>query len=430
MGKLDFDNSSSVSQPVKNFLNTNIETYIDKAAEYSKYLEGSPNFVTYYSIDMENSTTDPGLGTIIEQVGRESPIKYNKINNLPIYQVGESQPSFDYSEDTGLDGSMNGTAVIPPNLIQPQPNDYLTFTYHQRNSSVLKLFRVSSVEMSTLNTKTYYQITYVEDNGVSLSYLEGRQKSEEFEAIYENIGTGKLPIVKETTYRFSVELQKVIDKISNLYVDDYWSEHLNSFLYKSGEFSWIYDNYLHYFINQHDLFIYENTLLSNILVENHFPLTERDFRSSFYYKVINNHDLTTNYKFNNIPNDRLFSGFYGTFQNITYQPAPVNSDKPDDKCCCKNKSLSLFDFDLSDFADNDIVDLSSLSGIDPVSQVLLLYMQEKTDLLNLELLQELVDYLMDQPKSINLYIKIPVLIYILRKIHWSLFYNEEKEIFV
>ena len=73
MGK--FIQEKNVEQKV---LNNYFDNYLDTTDRYSKWLQGSPTFVTYYSINLENSTQDRGLNNVTEIVGGESPIKYNK----------------------------------------------------------------------------------------------------------------------------------------------------------------------------------------------------------------------------------------------------------------------------------------------------------------------------------------------------------------
>src|SRR5699024_2456631 len=102
-----------------------IDGYVSSTRRYSKYQETAPNFVTYYKLDHSESTSDYGLDNVEEIVGKNSPLKYNKIKNMPLYSVETMSPNFDYDEESGP--SMEGTdseAIILPETIEPSVNDF------------------------------------------------------------------------------------------------------------------------------------------------------------------------------------------------------------------------------------------------------------------------------------------------------------------
>ena len=64
-------------------INSHISNYIDTVTDFSKYLEGTPTFSRYYSKDVTASTSDVGLQNVNQNIGNESPLKYNLIRNFP-----------------------------------------------------------------------------------------------------------------------------------------------------------------------------------------------------------------------------------------------------------------------------------------------------------------------------------------------------------
>ena len=81
------------------YLNENIQIYeSNKVGQYSKFLEKNPLFVTWLHINSAESRSDVGTGGVNADVGPKSPIRFNKINNLPAYNLPELKPDVDYAE--------------------------------------------------------------------------------------------------------------------------------------------------------------------------------------------------------------------------------------------------------------------------------------------------------------------------------------------
>jgi len=64
------------------YINTQISIYAEnKVGQYSKFLNKNPIFVTYYSVNIVMSRTDVGTGGIQQEIGEDSPLRFNKITN-------------------------------------------------------------------------------------------------------------------------------------------------------------------------------------------------------------------------------------------------------------------------------------------------------------------------------------------------------------
>jgi len=424
MGKLTFDDQkNNATQPVKSMINNNIDSYMDSTADYSRYLQGSPNFVTYYAVDMLTSTTDVGLGNNIEQVGAESPIKYNKINNFPIFGVEDIQPAFDYDQDTGIDGSMEGQAVIAPQTIQPQPNDYFIFTYHEHKLDTLKLFRVSNVNESAINNQTFYQITFIEENGVDPTYLEGRQKAGEYEALYENIGTEKLPIVEEGSYQSSLAIQKSLAALTEVYKEFYWNRKLNSFVLETAD-GYIYDGSLHRFIQENDLFIDKNSFLTDIYVENQLNESLLSYRQSLYYSFLTYRDtkeLTLDYMLNATSARGAFLTYDTAMEVVSYLDPRLNLDGLDSK--------HIFPININDIIP-DYQNKQSINGLGAIERVLVKYLAGHLDELDTEDLTKLNKYLATLTRAdMSSYMLLPLVMYVLREGYNHIFLAKEDDLY-
>ena len=151
MGK--FLQEESMEQKV---LNNYFDNYLDTTEKYSKWLQGSPTFVTYYSINLENSTQDQGLNNVMEIVGGESPIKYNKIENFPIYLDSDMNFNTNLEEDAGFDSDSEGTAILLPGTIVPQNDDLILFEVLEKKY----IYRINNVEYSNTSIRKFYKISF------------------------------------------------------------------------------------------------------------------------------------------------------------------------------------------------------------------------------------------------------------------------------
>jgi len=59
-----------------------IQKLENTVVNYSKFFEGGPFFVTYYSKDLLKSTVQDSIDTSVGILGSDTPLKYNKIEKL------------------------------------------------------------------------------------------------------------------------------------------------------------------------------------------------------------------------------------------------------------------------------------------------------------------------------------------------------------
>ncbi|MEI2419802.1 hypothetical protein V6O07_05985, partial [Arthrospira platensis SPKY2] len=125
-------------------------------SEYSKHMESNPIFCTILTQDLILSTADIGLQSVERYVGDDSPIKYHKINNVPLYSVPMTQLDINFDENTGASIDFTLDGVIPPGIFEPKPNDFLIIPYLGKEY----LFRISNVNIDTVRSNNYYKIEF------------------------------------------------------------------------------------------------------------------------------------------------------------------------------------------------------------------------------------------------------------------------------
>lgn len=276
-----------IQETEKKFIENQINNYLDATNSYSKQFNGSPIFCTYYQMDLNSSTRDVTLNTPVSIVGTDSPLRYNKIENFPLYLEGDMNFQQVLEEDSGFSQDFEGTATLLPNTIIPQSDDLLFFNILEHKF----LFRISNVETSNTTMRTFYRITFIIAS-LNIDILEENQIKESYNTIYRNIGTELAPIIPMKEFTMLDDIQGIIDKFSEKYTKYFYDSKTNCFIYNREKIhslthcfykdNNIYDPKLAIFIKRNNLFIKEKTFLKNIFVDNILEGREYDYDKCIY----------------------------------------------------------------------------------------------------------------------------------------------------
>lgn len=214
------------------FINKTIDIYSSiKFSQYSKYINENPIYVTYLSVNEAMSTTDIGTKNIDNVLGKESPIRYNKINNLPIYNLQGMKPEFEINENYGADINMelNGLVLLP-GTVKPNSYDMLIVTYPNAKQA---LFRVGQFEYNSLQSNDFYTFgaslfgyytNAIEETGLAFQIVE------EYETIFENIGTQNACFIRSDKVEEINSLVRTIETLKSDYINKFYNPLLNSFV--------------------------------------------------------------------------------------------------------------------------------------------------------------------------------------------------------
>ena len=252
-------------------VNKYIDSYMNGTNEYGKYLQSAPNFVTYYSRDQEASTEGSGLGEVEEVVGERSGIRYNRVNNVPFYMVEDSAPELMADGIVGLNYMVESTAVIIPDTVVPVPNDLFVFSYWEQTRDKTVVFRITNVSTTAVDSNTYYQVSF-QSTPYDYTELESKQLVDRYEVIYDHIGSSKPAVLMEKDYILAERLEQAFDKVTSIYIEDYYDARLNLFAYKgwseeANDTVTYFDRSLHKFLKGQNFFINSKTLAINILLQ-------------------------------------------------------------------------------------------------------------------------------------------------------------------
>lgn len=288
----------------KSLINNNIFKYEERlGSQYAIYLDTKPTFVTYYHINNIDSTVDKGLNNVEHVLGRKSPIRFQEINDFPIYGIDTIQ--LDLNENDGvLDTMYEGDGVILPNTIKPDPGDMFTISYLNQNY----LFMVTSIAYDTIKSNNFYKISfYLRSMNEESIHLLQNQIEEVYNCIFKNIGTEDKCLLRSDDGECLSALDEIYNSMLDKYKTLFYSQKYNSFLYTEGELLW-YDKYLTHFINNNQLLSkknqYATVMLSN--EDEHYTFIPEYERS--FYKAVEDNDINEVTTYRCIRNNITYTG--------------------------------------------------------------------------------------------------------------------------
>lgn len=240
------------------FINTKrkdtIDSLIDGFKEriknpYYLHIDQKPTLTTFYNPNIEASTLDEGLKIVYSSTGEDSPLKYDKINNMFIYGLEKIIISLDNGE-FGLEGdSIEGEGIILPNTFIPFPQAYFMIHYLNKNY----LFKVINVSQDTLESgANFYRIAYKYEDEEDEKIQE--QVVREYNMIVDNIGTQFKAIIRTNDYNFINEIQDISNQLKLYYKHLFYNDRVQTFIYNQ-EGGNIYDPYMIEFIKRNGILI-------------------------------------------------------------------------------------------------------------------------------------------------------------------------------
>lgn len=185
-----------------------MQEYFNKThSNYIYHLSGNNINANLYKIDVNNSSVSDGSYSVYEPIGEESPFRFIKIDNVPLFNVSSLEIPIGWSEDNGYTSELRIECVAQPSAISIEVGDYLSLTY----SSNRRLWRVIEA-----HPDCFEEIYYTKLSLIQTQYTE------------ENIN---FQVRKRMSYVF--ESCAIIDKNTNDVLNSILSmlkEHYRSFL--------------------------------------------------------------------------------------------------------------------------------------------------------------------------------------------------------
>ena len=243
------------------YLTQNIENYAhNKVGQYSKFLDKNPIFVTWLSINRVKSRNDVGTGGIESDVGPKSPIRYNRINGIPTYNIPDLKPEAIFDEN-GYDINIDiNDAILLPGTVKPQTGDYFIVSLP---SSIEVAFRVNEFSYNTIQSNDFYLYSAdLKFTGKDLIKRFENQidEGDEFETIFDNIGTEDKCLIRTVDVAKIKNIGLLFNELRDLYRQNYFDTTTGNFVSKEndenleGSDAWLYDKYVEKFIMESGIY--------------------------------------------------------------------------------------------------------------------------------------------------------------------------------
>jgi hypothetical protein len=398
----------------KLLVNNNIFKYEDKLnSAFTRFLETTPTYVTYYNINSVESTVDLGFSNVDKILGSESPIRYSEVKNLPIYGMEAIQLDIDES-DEGMNSSYDGELIILPDTITPYPDDFFILEHKGYNF----LFRVTAVNYDTIKSNNFYKISFTikyvteEDSKKILN-----QVTEKFTCIVGNIGTEDRCIIEDGVYELLQRMKYLYSEICERYKMFFYNKKYNVIMYYDAEeMLGIYDRYVNMFIQKHGLF-YDKETHRAIYLNNEdetccFPI---EYDNSLF-KVFEARKKIKRYPYNNFKIQEI-KNIYSVFK---YYSAKVYSVR------FKGGSVEYFPHQIIDaMVSGNIPDKTaeSVFPFDEADRLIVKYMNDQIDSIHNIDFDSLEEFTYFQPEWANM-IKVPLLLYVMKG-YYKLFIKKQ-----
>ena len=232
------------------FINKNTAIMMNRVnAENAVFIDLPVTSSTYYHINSQHSTMDKGLQNINSLEGHNSPIRFNRIENFPLYGIDMQEVSIN-EEEHGLDTNIEGQLVIQPNTIHPFPDDYFCIDYLNKKF----LFRITKVDYNTMVDKYFrceWELHYVSDE----MYLNiEEQVIGRYHCIFDNIGSVNKSIVRDDDFALLTQIRTLQYAFRSEYIEKFRNKAYNAYMYYRSEDKYLYDPMINCFCNKEKVF--------------------------------------------------------------------------------------------------------------------------------------------------------------------------------
>lgn len=152
----------------------------------------------YYHIDREASTASGGNMSVSSFIGKDSPVRYSKIEGMVMYGFIEDLRKRDRNDVTGYQMIKRGASYLIGGVFEPLENSFFTLTMDNEDY----LYQITSVEPIQDKDKPIYRIThkaYVSNDNEKYYDIESQVVSN-YQFVVENLGTEYNVLVDKGIY--------------------------------------------------------------------------------------------------------------------------------------------------------------------------------------------------------------------------------------
>jgi hypothetical protein len=234
--------------PDREISHTAIEGYLrQQLGDYSNYMQGAPVFVTYYSKDSLDSTHNRSLNSVANAFGEDSPVKFNRIENAPVWQVSGINLGTDMGT-FGPEADVTGELVTIPGTFEPRIDDVFTI-FHD---GVDFIFRVNNVEYSSPKGNRFCKLSWHLTSDVQAGDLPG-QTSEEYVVVGDGSSPDRYRVVRKDRVALLADLSELRDRLQDDWVRRFCRNRYDVPAFANQDGSHLYDYALAAFVQSKKL---------------------------------------------------------------------------------------------------------------------------------------------------------------------------------
>ena len=220
MGEMIFDQ--------KALINGNIFKFEDRLhSKLNRFTSNGSVLVDYYSQDDTSITVDRGTQNIDQLFGKNSPLRYNKIIDLPINGLTSATPE-NTDEIQIEDINVDGDCVILPSTVVPKSMDFFVV----KHLKMCALFEVTEVSYDSMKVDGFYKIRYHlhSTSPATLEKLE-RQLVKTYHTDMNEIGGTRDAVILEDDFIYREKVLCMVNTMIDSYRAMFYNRRHNCFLY-------------------------------------------------------------------------------------------------------------------------------------------------------------------------------------------------------
>ena len=194
-------------------------------------MESKPIFCTYYNISNADSTVSKGMGQVNDFISEKSPVRYNKINNVPIYAFKEFNRETRKTDIKGITIELDNEGLIPSSF-NPLTGDFLIINIP---SGPIMLFKVTIADPTNVLQDPHYRIRftyYAAYQKEPNKFIQlDKQCVKEYDFVLTNVGDNKASLLDIGTVAYIKRLVATFGRLNREYMETFYDDTNNLLLY-------------------------------------------------------------------------------------------------------------------------------------------------------------------------------------------------------
>lgn len=241
--------SGFINKTYSNTIDSLTKGMIDKVKSANYVYNNKPPVIgDWYNQDIDTTTLDEGTGAEYVSIGKNSPIRFNLIEDAVFYaQNIQIEIDLEYDEDGLTSAPPAISGIVLPNTWIPYSGDY--FTLKQVGKDYI--YRVESVSYDTIdNNNNVYKFEARIDKA-GKSYID-KQVVNKYKMVINNVGTSFKAVIKESDYNCIDTLDQILVTLKNYFIALFYRDAIQTFTYK-GFYGNLYDPYMIEFLSRNNI---------------------------------------------------------------------------------------------------------------------------------------------------------------------------------